>query len=48
VTLPTGFGRNGLPLGVQIVAPYRQDLRLLRMAKWVESVLKFEPGIPTI
>jgi Asp-tRNA(Asn)/Glu-tRNA(Gln) amidotransferase A subunit family amidase len=48
VTLPAGFGRNGLPLGVQIVAPYRQDLRLLRVAKWVESVLKFEPGIPAI
>jgi Asp-tRNA(Asn)/Glu-tRNA(Gln) amidotransferase A subunit family amidase len=48
VTLPAGFGKHGLPLGVQIVGPYRQDLLVLRAAKWIESVLKFEPGIPTI
>jgi len=48
VTLPAGFGKHGLPLGVQIVAPYREDHRLLRAAKWVESVLKFDPGIPAI
>jgi Asp-tRNA(Asn)/Glu-tRNA(Gln) amidotransferase A subunit family amidase len=48
VTLPAGFGKHGLPLGVQIVGPYRQDLLVLRAAKWIESVLKFDPGIPTI
>jgi Asp-tRNA(Asn)/Glu-tRNA(Gln) amidotransferase A subunit family amidase len=48
VTLPAGFGRNGLPLGLQIVGAYRQDHRLLRVAKWTESVLRFDPGIPNI
>ena len=48
VTLPAGFGKKGLPLGVQIVGAYRQDHRLLQAAKWVESVLKFDPGIPRI
>ena len=48
VTLPAGFGKHGLPLGVQIVGPYRQDLLVLRVAKWIESVLTFDPGIPTI
>jgi Asp-tRNA(Asn)/Glu-tRNA(Gln) amidotransferase A subunit family amidase len=48
VTLPAGFGRNGLPLGLQIVGAYREDHRLLRLAKWAESVLRFDPGIPNI
>jgi amidase len=46
VTLPVGFGKNGLPLGLQIVAGYRNDLRLLRIAKWTEVVLNFDPGSP--
>jgi Asp-tRNA(Asn)/Glu-tRNA(Gln) amidotransferase A subunit family amidase len=48
VSLPAGFGKNGLPLGVQVVGAYRQDYQLLRVAKWVESVLKFDPGLPGI
>ena len=47
VTLPAGFGKNGLPLGVQIVGSYLNDFRMLRVAKWVEGVLGFEAGIPT-
>jgi amidase len=45
VTLPAGFGKNGLPLGLQVVGAYREDHRLLRVAKWIESVLSFDPGI---
>ena len=48
LSLPAGFGKNGLPLGVQIVGAYREDYRTLRVAKWVESALGFEPGIPKI
>jgi Asp-tRNA(Asn)/Glu-tRNA(Gln) amidotransferase A subunit family amidase len=48
VTLPAGFGKNGLPLGLQLVGAYREDHRLLRVAKWVESVLSFDPGIARI
>lgn len=48
VTLPAGFGKYGLPLGLQIVGAYRQDHRTLRVAKWTESVLGFDPGIPSI
>ena len=39
ITMPIGRSANGLPLGVQLVAPYRQDAHLLRTAKWVESAL---------
>ncbi|MGO8908200.1 MAG: amidase [Bradyrhizobium sp.] len=48
VALPAGFGKKGLPLGIQVVGSYRQDLRLLRVAKWIEGALKFDPGIPKI
>ena len=48
VTLPAGLGKSGLPLGIQIVGDYRNDLRLLRAAKWVEIALSFDPGIPRI
>jgi Asp-tRNA(Asn)/Glu-tRNA(Gln) amidotransferase A subunit family amidase len=48
VTMPAGFGRNGLPLGVQIVGRYRDDLHVLRTAKWVEATLGFDPGVPVL
>jgi Asp-tRNA(Asn)/Glu-tRNA(Gln) amidotransferase A subunit family amidase len=48
VTLPAGFGKNGLPLGLQLVGTYRGDHRLLRVAKWIEGVLGFDPGIARI
>jgi amidase len=48
LSLPAGVGRNGLPLGIQVVGPYREDHRTLRAAKWIESVLMFDPGIARI
>jgi Asp-tRNA(Asn)/Glu-tRNA(Gln) amidotransferase A subunit family amidase len=48
ISLPAGFGKNHLPLGIQLVGDYRQDLRLLSVAKWVEGVLRFEPGLPKL
>jgi Asp-tRNA(Asn)/Glu-tRNA(Gln) amidotransferase A subunit family amidase len=48
VSLPAGFGKNGLPLGLQIVGAYREDYRMLRVAKWIEGVLMFDTGIPGI
>jgi amidase len=48
LSLPAGFGRNGLPLGIQIVGRYREDLRTLSVAKWIEGVLRFDPGIPKL
>jgi Asp-tRNA(Asn)/Glu-tRNA(Gln) amidotransferase A subunit family amidase len=48
LSLPAGFGKNGLPLGLQLVGGYREDYRLLRVAKWVEDALKFDPGLPRI
>lgn len=46
LSLPAGFGKNRLPLGVQVVGAYREDLKTLRIAKWIEQTLGFEVGIP--
>jgi amidase len=43
-TLPIGFGKNNLPLGLQIVGGYRNDHRMLRTAKWIETTFRFDPG----
>jgi Asp-tRNA(Asn)/Glu-tRNA(Gln) amidotransferase A subunit family amidase len=48
VTLPVAFGKKGLPLGLQVVGAYRHDHRLLCLAKWIEGVLQFDPGLPRI
>ena len=37
ISAPLLHGETGLPLGVQLVAPRGEDLRLLRAARWLEA-----------
>ena len=46
LTIPAGESRDGLPLGIQLVGPYRADLRLLRIALWCEAALARSPRFP--
>ena len=39
IALPAGIGPSGLPIGIQLVAPFGEDLKLLRIAKWCETSL---------
>jgi amidase len=48
LSLPAGFGKHGLPLGVQVVGPYRDDYRTLRVAKWIEVALAFDAGLAKV
>ena len=41
VTIPVGWGPNGLPLGLQIVGPSGKDGRLLSAAHWCEQAFPF-------
>ncbi len=41
ITIPIGHAQNGLPLGMQIVAPAGADDRLLGVAAWCEARLPF-------
>jgi amidase len=45
ITIPSGRGPRGLPLGLQVVGRYREDERSLRVAGWCESVLKVNLGL---
>jgi Asp-tRNA(Asn)/Glu-tRNA(Gln) amidotransferase A subunit family amidase len=49
VTLPLLVGRNGLPIGVQVVGRLGDDARLLRTARWLVRALgqqlPREPGV---
>jgi amidase len=36
VSLPLAVSRGGLPIGVQLVAPIGEDMRLLALAAWLE------------
>jgi amidase len=47
LTLPAGEA-TGLPLGLQLVATYRNDLRLLRIARWCERVLARPVRFPAL
>ena len=40
VSVPFGFGTNGLPLSVQLVGRYGADDQLLAAAKWVYRQLR--------
>jgi Asp-tRNA(Asn)/Glu-tRNA(Gln) amidotransferase A subunit family amidase len=39
MTLPSGLGPNGLPLGIQLVGRLERDSTLIRVARWVEAAL---------
>src|SRR5713226_2352663 len=39
ITIPTGLGPNGLPLGLQLVGAPGDDERLLAAAAWAEAML---------
>lgn len=43
VSIPCGYDAEGLPLGLQIIAPAFQEARLLRVAAALETVLPLRP-----
>jgi len=45
ITMPSGRGPRGLPLGLQVVGRYREDERALQVAAWCEGVLGAGMGI---
>jgi amidase len=45
VTIPSGRGPRGLPLGLQVVGRYREDERALQVAAWCESIIALPPAL---
>jgi amidase len=48
LSLPCGFTREELPVGLQIVAPPRAEARLLAAAKLLEDILDVRPMAPIL
>lgn len=48
ISLPGGFTRDGLPLGIQIVGKPRGDLQLLRLARAFEAATEFGKRRPDL
>jgi aspartyl-tRNA(Asn)/glutamyl-tRNA(Gln) amidotransferase subunit A len=39
IALPSGRSQDGMPLGIQLIAPALQEERLLQAARWCEATL---------
>jgi len=48
LSLPAGFSSDGLPIGMQIVAPVRAEARLLAFAKSVEAATHHAAMLPDL
>ena len=46
ITIPSGLGPQGLPLGLQIVGALHEDARLLTVAQWCAEKIRFTHGVP--
>lgn len=46
ISIPCGFGENGLPIGVQIVGPKFADLRVLQLAWQCEKIFDIKMESP--
>jgi amidase len=46
LALPCGFTRDGLPVGLQVIAAPRSEARLLQVGAWLEQVLAVGPATP--
>jgi amidase len=48
ISLPLGHGDDGLPIGVQIVAPYGREDLLFQVAAWLERAMPWKDRIPPV
>lgn len=48
ITLPSGLGAHGMPLGIQLVGEPMQDARLLQVAQWCQELLGFRHQPPNM
>jgi aspartyl-tRNA(Asn)/glutamyl-tRNA(Gln) amidotransferase subunit A len=48
ISIPCGFSRSGLPIGLQIIAAARQDDLLLRVAAAMEDAMALIARVPSV
>ncbi len=48
ISLPLGWSRSGLPIGIQFMARFAEEDVLLRLASWLEKEMPWRDRIPPI
>ena len=48
ISIPSGLSDDGLPIGIQFVAPVREDARLYRVSAALEALLQDQWGGPLL
>jgi aspartyl-tRNA(Asn)/glutamyl-tRNA(Gln) amidotransferase subunit A len=46
VSLPNTLTKEGMPLGLQLIGPQKEDRRVLSTAHFLEKILPFHNAIP--
>ena len=46
VNIPTGFDSQGLPIGLQIIAPWEQEKELIKLSHYFEKIINWPNNIP--
>ena len=41
ISIPCGLGADGMPVGMQLVAPHHQEAQLFAVARWCERIIEF-------
>ena len=48
ISIPCGFTKSGLPIGLQIMAPWNQEGKLLSISAYFESILEVHNKVPIL
>ena len=46
LSLPGGFTKNNLPVGIQVIAPNKEEGKLLAGSRFIEKVIKINSNLP--
>ena len=46
LSIPTSISKNGAPIGIQIIAPPFQELKLINFAKKIENEINISEMLP--
>jgi len=48
ISLPIGFNKDGFPIGIQIIAKQKEDLKVISFAKKYEEIFNFSNHKPNL
>lgn len=48
ISIPCGYSKKGLPIGMQLIAPHKEDARVLRFAHTFDLATTFHKDLPSL